>query len=1016
MRRSCFVVLLISLAIAAPREMPAQAQALTHVNVVNVETGTIERDRTVVLDRGVIVASGATGTTNIPRGARVRDFAGAYVIPGLWDMHAHVGSTGRSSLALYVANGVTGVRDMGSIRDSVRSWRDSILAGSLVGPRLLLAGPIIENTSWLDAVRTFARQIGDQSLIRDLAARIPINTPQSARGAVDSITALGADFLKIRNDPPRVALFAMLRHARERGVLVAGHWPSRITPAEASDSGYKSLEHGPLTIVNGQLTPTLDQMSSDERSALFARFARNGTAYTPTIVSLKGFRLTPDSIVSRILADSTGTVEPRRRYVDRRLVSRWKTDFELKLSETGTPPDWSGFQKSWLRDLREMADSGVLMLAGTDAGSPLVFLGFAVADELEALVKEGGLTPLQSLRSATLNVAKWMSAERTFGSVSPGRRADLLVLEGDPLSDIGNIRKIRAVVRDGRVYERSALDSMLRSVEIAARTSRVSADLPDTSYIALVNRAQGANDSQRWPRAAELWKQALAANEHVPEHWYALGRALYNGGQYRESIVPFERALELGAGRAYNAAWNIARAYAHSGEPEPAFRWLKWALDFGLRSRQAVREDPAFEKYRADPRFRALADSIDVSKLSRAEGRGHDLELMVAEVRRMHRDPNGTIKFASFERQVRELATRAGSLNDNEFAVEVMRALTLLGSGHTGTTPESVTAWGDRAVPLQFFYFAEGLYIIAADSAYADLVGGRVKRVGEHDIDRVLVKIDSLIGKDHVIGARANFGRFLRYPQVSNGLRLISNGDTLPLTVQSVAGTERHVTVPARPTGQGYARFYGKPNWVQAHVRAAGEIPLYLRDRHKMYWFTILPAERAAYFQFNRVRNDGDESLETFLQRMFEAADSARAERLVIDMRWNYGGNTALLGPLLRGVMARERFMKLGGLFVIVGRHTFSAAQNATTLLERYANPIIVGEPTGSSPNFVGEDNFFPLPYSKMAVSVSDLYWQASWPQDERIWIAPLLLALPTWDSYRKNVDPAMEQVKKYRR
>ncbi|MDQ3520602.1 MAG: amidohydrolase family protein, partial [Gemmatimonadota bacterium] len=846
--------------------------------------------------------------------------------------------------------------------------------------------------------------------------RIPINTPRAARAAVDSVIKLGADFLKIRNDPSRVALFGMLRHAREKNVLVAGHWPARITPAEASDSGYRSLEHGPLTIVNGQLTPTLDRMSADERQALFARFARNKTAYTPTIVSLKGYRLTPDSMVSRILADSAGALDPRRRYMDRGLVSRWVGAFELKQSETGTPLDWLSFQKSWLRDLRGMADAGVLMLAGTDAGSPLVYPGFAVADELESLVKEGGLTPLQSLRTATLNVAKWMSAERTFGSVSPGRRADLVILDGNPLADIGNVRKIRAVVRDGRVHERVALDSMLRSVESTARIADASADAADTSYVSLVNRALGANDSQQWARAAELWQQVLAANDYVPDHWYALGRALYNGGKYRESIRPFERALELGAGRAYNAAWNIARAYAHSGEPESAFRWLKWALDFGLRSRQAVREDPAFEKYRGDARFRALADSVDVSKLSRSEGRKHDLELMVAEVQRMHRDPNGTIRFARFERQVRELTTRAGTLGDNEFAVEVMRLLALLGSGHTGTTPESVSAWGDRAVPLQFFYFAEGMYIVAADSAYSDLVGGRVTHVGEHGIDRVIVRIDSLIGKDHKLGARANFGRWLRYPQVSNGLRLLPNGDTLQLTVQTSAGTERRVPVPARPTGEGYARFHGKPNWVQAHLTAGGEVPLFLRDTDKPYWFTILPAERTVYFQFNRVRNVGDESLETFAQRMFESADSALTERLVIDMRWNYGGNTALLGPLLRGVMARERFMKRGGLFVIVGRHTFSAAQNATTLLERYANPIVVGEPTGSSPNFVGEDNFFPLPYSKMAVSVSDLYWQASWPQDERIWIAPLLLAEPTWDSYRRNIDPAMQAVMRYPR
>ena len=169
----------------------------------------------------------------------------------------------------------------------------------------------------------------------------------------------------------------------------------------------------------------------------------------------------PDSTVARILADTTGRREPRMRYVPAPLLQFWLSQYELKKQETGAPLDWAAFNRSWTRDLREMADSNVLLLAGSDVGSPLVFPGFSVADELELLVTEGKLTTLQSLRTATSNVAKWMHAENDFGSVAPGQRADLVLLEGDPLANIANVRRIMAVVRDGVLMDRPALDRVL---------------------------------------------------------------------------------------------------------------------------------------------------------------------------------------------------------------------------------------------------------------------------------------------------------------------------------------------------------------------------------------------------------------------------------------------------------------------------------------------------------------------------------------------------------------------------
>lgn len=445
--------------------LPANAQtiAFTHVNVVNVESGTVARDQTILVTNGRITSVAATTSARVPGDARVTDMRDRFVIPGLWDMHAHLGATGRSSFALYLANGVTGVRDMGSNRDVIRGWRDSIARDLILAPRLMVAGPIVERAGWLTAVRGMAQNTGDSAMMRDMAQRIPVNSPESARQAVDSIISLGGDFVKVRNDPGAAATFALLRRARERGVLVAGHWPRNVSPEQASDSGYASLEHGPISVVNGALVPTLEYMPTAERRALFETFVKNGTAYTPTIVSLAGYRLMSDSAVARVLADTAGAMESRMRYVPSRLLDGWKADFALKKQETGPPFDWAAFNRITNHDLLEMSNAGVLILAGTDAGSPLVYTGFSLADELQLLVTEGRLTPVQSLRTATTNVATWMKARADFGTIEPGMRADLVVLAANPLTDIANVRRIVAVMRAGHLLDRAALDGLLAS-------------------------------------------------------------------------------------------------------------------------------------------------------------------------------------------------------------------------------------------------------------------------------------------------------------------------------------------------------------------------------------------------------------------------------------------------------------------------------------------------------------------------------------------------------------------------
>jgi len=191
-------------------------------------------------------------------------------------------------------------------------------------------------------------------------------------------------------------------------------------------------------------------------------------------------------------------------------------------------------------------------------------------------------------------------------------------------------------------------------------------------------------------------------------------------------------------------------------------------------------------------------------------------------------------------------------------------------------------------------------------------------------------------------------------------------------------------------------------------------LPLYLKNTKSNYWFEYDSASKIVYFQFNRVLNDANESLATFSERLYRFINEHDVSKLVIDMRWNNGGNTYLSGPLVNRIIRSDKVNQRGKLLVIIGRRTFSAAQNTATFFERYTNAIFVGEPTGSSPNFVGEETPFALPYSKIIANVSDLYWESSWPQDHRKWIAPQIYVPPTFAAYRSNRDPALEAIIAY--
>ena len=418
-----------------------QPVALAHVTVVDPVDSIPRQDQTVLIHGNRITAVGPSGRVRVPSGARLVNARGKFLIPGLWDMHVHTAVTGgRRLLGLYIANGVTGVRDMAGDWDTLTTWRREIASGTLVGPRIVASGPYVE---------------GGDVPIPHLTAR----TAAEARTAVDSLARLGVDFIKVHSQLTREVYFAVARRARDRGLPFAGHVPRAVGAAAASDSGQRSIEH--LLGILVPCTPAeslalrprftvqaaLGTCSTGDLTPLYATLARNHTWVTPTFTATVEVAGWPRTTVP---GDTLAHYLPR---AVRRFVA------EILPMPDSIPPGAevvgrAVFAKR-LAQLAVMHRAGVAVLAGTDAPLRNSPPGFGLHEELQWLVR-AGLSPLDALRSATVEPARYFNGLDSLGSIAPGKVADLVLLDANPLLDIRNTRRISAVVANGRLFDAKA--------------------------------------------------------------------------------------------------------------------------------------------------------------------------------------------------------------------------------------------------------------------------------------------------------------------------------------------------------------------------------------------------------------------------------------------------------------------------------------------------------------------------------------------------------------------------------
>jgi hypothetical protein len=420
----------------------------------------------------------------------------------------------------------------------------------------------------------------------------------------------------------------------------------------------------------------------------------------------------------------------------------------------------------------------------------------------------------------------------------------------------------------------------------------------------------------------------------------------------------------------------------------------------------------------ASPARQGAAQNVPLDSAAVAAWR-QDLRYLAAQMAERHRDLYHAISRSAFDSAVASLDARIPLLRRHQVILELARIVALVGDGHTNIAPTRDPRIGFRRYPIALYLFSDGLYIRAADSAHAGLVGARVVRIGGHSVEEAYAAVRPLIGRDNEMGVRFFAPFLLAMPEVLHGTGLVPDMERAEFTVERDARRFEIALVSAGPAPmmapETDRSWIAPPGWVDARRSAAHPTPLWLEDPSDKFRFRYLPDTRTLYVQFNEVGNKPDETVAQFCRRLFAFARHRPVWRFVLDLRLNGGGDGSLNRPLLLGIIKAESLDVRGRLFTIIGRRTWSAAQFLVTQLENYTSTILVGEPTASRGNAYGDSYRITLPNSGITVRVSTLWWQLSDPRDARPWTPPELATALSFEDYRTNRDPVLEAILSYR-
>ena len=534
-----------------------------------------------------------------------------------------------------------------------------------------------------------------------------------------------------------------------------------------------------------------------------------------------------------------------------------------------------------------------------------------------------------------------------------------------------------------------------------------------TEYFQQRNEALSLVKNEQWQASIVILENLTRQYQSDADLYYILGLSYYQVEQYQNAIAALKNTLDLGgtilrgiptgSAPSNDIMVKIAEAYAEDGDKDNALLWLRKGFAARYDEKPFIKGSSAFKSFNEDEDFLALFGNDTQKDIPREEAWFRDITYLEKRINELLYSPNHAISKTDLSKEILDIKTNIASLSDEQIIFKIIRLFGALGSGHNVIIPTSPNKGALKKLPIQFYQFNDGLFIVDAEEGFEKWIGYKVDLIENTPIEAALQKTNAVNARDNDMQTLWLGPYYLGLPNVLKGLGIIKNANQVTITLSDKEGNSEKLTM--NPVAW---QFTGFP--ILPKLKTENQ-PLFLSKTEDNYWSKTLNKHNVMYIQFNVVQQKEELTLMDFNLKLRENIKQSNSQNLILDLRFNSGGNGSIVPPMLKTLIEFEIINPEGKIFVLMGRGTFSAAQNLLTEITKFTNAILVGEPSGSKPSFIGEAGWFKLPYSGLLGIVASQYHQTSKAEDFRQWIAPHIpVGLSSTDYFTGN-DKALNTI-----
>ena len=485
---------------------------ISKINVVDVKNGLIIKEQDVIINGNRIVKIIPHNQVKLESSTFI-DGTNRFLIPGLWDMHAHIRSySSVDILPMFIMHGVTGIRDLGITNyELIKYWKSQIEKKAIIGPRIISSGTIIEGSG------------------PSFPSSVVINKLEDVERCLDSLIAKNIQVVKLFHTVPSDVFKDIIRYSKEKGMVTSGHIPNDMNQIDASSAGLNSIEH--LWGISNTLS-TYDKfyVLDEEIKNLAETLIENGTFQTPTLVNMESYAKLGQEL------ETNPNLELTPKY-----FIAWWANINEKFQQNFAEEDLLRYKNNFEFNVKvnaKLHELGVKILAGTDVPNPYIVTGMSLHNELEHFINSG-MSTADALKTATLNPAQYFNRSSELGLIDENYIADLVVLDANPLENISNTQRIYAVIQNGRLFTHKMLQD-LRSSQLDYLAEFSEDDFDQFIYMDV--RRNGVESVRKKYANIDETRIKYKIGKH---HLIRLSNALKEGLQLEEAIKILEWNLEL---------------------------------------------------------------------------------------------------------------------------------------------------------------------------------------------------------------------------------------------------------------------------------------------------------------------------------------------------------------------------------------------------------------------------------------------------------------------------------------